>query len=346
MKFSILVPVYNAEKYLEDCLNCVFNQTHKDFEIIFVDDGSTDKSAQMLDDFEREHKDIVRVFHQQNQGQLATRQKAISKAQGDYCIFMDVDDKIAQNALEILDETINAYASPDMIIYSFMYEYSNGNIKRAAKLCEDNIIFDNSNKKDLLQKFFETTLLNNVWTKCVKTEVLKSIDFDFSPYEKLRCAEDRLHSMVMMDNCNTVCYIYEPLYRYKLVDGSVTRSFAVDTISKFNTIIMYEAQLQFIRKWGFDEFYVQKLNAQYVKEALYILDLYYNNVSKKDRDAVLYYDWSSFLNKEIISSIDTNKELNETQKNLWDWIESKNYKALKFHFLKKKIRKALKKIKG
>lgn len=337
MKFSVLIPVYNADKYLDECLGSIFNQTYKNFEIILVDDGSVDNSAVICDRYQKVFPEIVRVIHQENQGQLISRCNAIKAAQSDYCIFMDADDLIVENTFEALLNATEKHNSPDMIVYSFYYEYENGEKKRAVKLCEDNTLFNSSNKSECYEKFFEGTLLNNVWSKCVKTQVLQSIEYDFSKFKRLRCAEDRLHSMLMVDACETIAYIYEPLYRYKLVEGSVTRNFTIDSISKFNTVELYETEKSFVEKWNLQlPVYKEKLDAQYVCGAFYVFDLYYNNVSKKDRKAVLEYDWCSFLNTEILDGISNNSRLNSTHKQLWDWIENKNNKLLKRYFFRKK----------
>ena len=347
MKFSVLIPVYNAEKYLDECLGSIFNQTYKKFEIILVDDGSVDNSAVICDRYQNDYPETVKVIHQKNQGQLVSRCNAIKSAQSDYCIFMDADDLIVENTFEVLFNAIEKYNSPDMIVYSFYYEYENGEKKRALKLCEGNTLFNSGNKSECYKKFFEGTLLNNVWTKCVKTQVLQSIEYDFSKFKRLRCAEDRLHSMLMVDACETIAYIYEPLYRYKLVEGSVTRNFTIDSISKFNTAELYEAEKSFVEKWNLElPLYKEKLDAQYVCGAFYVFDLYYNNVSKKDRKVVLEYDWCGFLNNVILDGISVNSQLNLTQKQLWNWIKNKKYSELKTYFLKKKVRKFLKKLKG
>ena len=105
MKFSILVPVYNVEQYFEQCLQSLLNQTYKDFEVILVDDGSKDSSGEICDRYQAEYPDKIKVIHQKNQGQLASRCNAIKAAVGDYCIFVDSDDMIDVKLLE----TVNAF---------------------------------------------------------------------------------------------------------------------------------------------------------------------------------------------------------------------------------------------
>ena len=91
MLFSVLIPVCNAEKYLAQCMESVLEQTYSDYEIVLIDDGSTDSSGSLCDKYEQEHLN-VRVIHQENQGQLLTRCNAICAAKGEYCVFLDSDD--------------------------------------------------------------------------------------------------------------------------------------------------------------------------------------------------------------------------------------------------------------
>lgn len=89
MKFSILVPVYNVERYLEECLNSLINQTFKDFEIILVDDGSTDRSGQICDQYQKNYSNVnISVLHKKNEGLVSARRAGIKIAQGEYSVFV------------------------------------------------------------------------------------------------------------------------------------------------------------------------------------------------------------------------------------------------------------------
>ena len=95
---SIIVPVYNSEKYLEKCISSILNQTYKNIEIIIVDDGSKDKSVEICDNFSKNNKNI-KVFHKKNEGVSIARNYGISKAKGDYILFIDSDDTIAKEMI-------------------------------------------------------------------------------------------------------------------------------------------------------------------------------------------------------------------------------------------------------
>ena len=92
MKFSILVPVYNVEKYLPECLESIENQTYRDFEVILVDDGSNDRSGEICDQFKERTTTNTTVLHKENQGLISARRIGINNAKGEYCIFCDSDD--------------------------------------------------------------------------------------------------------------------------------------------------------------------------------------------------------------------------------------------------------------
>ena len=101
VKISVIVPVYNAEKYLNRCVNSILQQTFSDFEIILVDDGSEDQSRNICDEYAKKDKRI-KVIHQQNRGQAAARNRGVSCATGEWVVFVDADDMIHQQMLECL----------------------------------------------------------------------------------------------------------------------------------------------------------------------------------------------------------------------------------------------------
>ena len=99
VKISIIIPVYNVEKYLHECLDSIINQTFTDIEIICVDDGSTDKSSEILEEYEQKDKRFT-VISQPNKGVSAARNRGMQQAKGKYIMFVDSDDWLAHNACE------------------------------------------------------------------------------------------------------------------------------------------------------------------------------------------------------------------------------------------------------
>ncbi|MFV0398711.1 MAG: glycosyltransferase family 2 protein, partial [Bacteroidales bacterium] len=120
---SIIIPVYNTFHYLEKCLHSCLQQSYQNIEIIVVNDGSTDKSADLIDSFANTHQNI-RVFHQQNKGVAVARNRGIEAARGEWLFFVDSDDYISNDAIESLlskeeDDT-------DIIVGDFILDYPNG----------------------------------------------------------------------------------------------------------------------------------------------------------------------------------------------------------------------------
>lgn len=106
MKYTFIVPVYNGEKYIDRCLKSLLNQTYKNFEIIIINDGSTDNSESILDDYQKKHSQI-KVIHQKNKGLSASRNLGIKKAIGDYLLFVDVDDYISDQTLAFIETKVS-----------------------------------------------------------------------------------------------------------------------------------------------------------------------------------------------------------------------------------------------
>lgn len=102
---SVIIPVYNAEKYLKQCIESVLNQTYTDFELILVDDGSTDSSALICDEYSRKDNRVL-VIHQKNQGRCVARNVGMECARGEFIQLMDDDDAIHRNMLQVLYDNI------------------------------------------------------------------------------------------------------------------------------------------------------------------------------------------------------------------------------------------------
>ena len=119
---SVIVPVYNIGTYLPRCLASIGAQTYAELEIILVDDGSTDNSVQICDEFVASDK-RARVIHQVNQGDFAARDKGLHEAHGEYVYFIDGDDQIREKAIEIMVRVMEDYKS-NLVICDFKYTNS------------------------------------------------------------------------------------------------------------------------------------------------------------------------------------------------------------------------------
>ena len=333
LKFSVLIPVYNTEKYLEECLQSVLNQTYQDFEIILVNDGSTDNSVAICDKFQSDFPETIKVIHNENQGQLASRCIAVQNAKGQYCVYMDADDLLIDRALEIIFENLKKYSFPDMLVYSFVYDKENEEQIPAKRFFEEGIVPQN----ELYEMLLTGVGLNNVWTKAVKTEIAKCSEYDFSDYYSLRCSEDALHSMAMIDQCQRVAYIYMPLYQYRIWDNATTRRYSMDRIEVFNDSVLFKERLRFARKWGLDSLkWKKRIEANAVNYLLYVFDLFYIHFNRQQRKDLISYPWDSFIPNEIkIDELDSNEYLTKNNFSLLSWILKKNEFQIGIYYKKK-----------
>ena len=168
-KISVIIPVYNTEEYILRCLNSIAAQTFKDYEIIIIDDGSKDKSSDIIKDFIKLHQDIsINYIYQENAGQAAARNNALTHAKGEYICFIDSDDYIETTMLEALYAKAQS-SNADIVICNskMIYEAGNYNVlKHFSNWSEDNV---------------KNYILSNAapWAKIIKTQIIKDHNLYF-----------------------------------------------------------------------------------------------------------------------------------------------------------------------
>ncbi|MBR1424578.1 glycosyltransferase family 2 protein [bacterium] len=217
-KVSVVIPVYNVENYLKECLDSVVNQSMHDIEIICVDDGSTDNSAEILRQYAQNDSRIKLIF-QQNSGVGAARNNAFEVVTGDYIMCLDSDDYLVENACEIAFNAINEN-NADIGIFS-NFNLDNGNLV--------NIYEKWHNKKmEYAKKSGDYSDFQvYVWDKIYRTEFIKNNNLRIP--EGLKTAEDVLFSWMCNFKDPKYCTIPKPLYVYRCGrNGSATSK--VDSI--------------------------------------------------------------------------------------------------------------------
>ena len=219
MLFSILVPIYNMEKYLPECLCSITKQDYSDYEIILVDDGSTDDSGKICDDFSSENGDMCKVVHKPNGGLMSARRKAFELARGEYCICLDADDLLADGALTHLAELIVEF-KPDFILhdlYLFKKKGSYVNINSGKTPLKESYKYTDTH-------ILRDELLNisyNNWSmaaKCIKTSFAQT-KFDFKPYYNISYGEDTIQSAVLYNEAESFVYTSRRIYNYRVKSG-------------------------------------------------------------------------------------------------------------------------------
>lgn len=214
---SVIVPVYNVEEYLPNCLRSIANQSFKDFEVIMVDDGSTDSSGDICDVFCQKDSRF-HVIHQKNTGLCGARNSGIDAAKGDYIFFIDGDDYLHVKALEILyDSIIEGY---DMAIFDFKktYSLSENTYGEIHKYVEKQKI---TNEIFLIESLlfgpdYDRWSYGVVWNKLYKKEIVDGLFFD----SFLVCEDNDYNYKVYLRIHNAI-YIKEELYFYYQREGSI-----------------------------------------------------------------------------------------------------------------------------
>ena len=347
MKFSILVPVYNVEKYLEQCVDSLLNQTYKgDYEIILVDDGSTDSSGMICDEYKKNNPDKIRVIHKENGGHTSARLEAIKNATGDYCLFCDSDDFVENNLLETVNNVMNENPDTDMVMYSFSY-YENGKkTARKVSVSENAEIFEGEKKKKLYELLITSPYINSLCTKVIKAEILHNDPTDYSILEDKDIAEDAYIASYFITTCEKIININKALYNYRTNQKSISRSCNISKLARKNTLFLYNRFTEYLLFWGMDtEEYHQKLNARWLNEVMYTFSTYYENVSSTDRKTVLNYNWSSMLPEDARYNKNNPYE-NKTSRKLYTLILNKNYFQLNLYFAYKRLYKQYRKLKS
>lgn len=223
IRFSILVPVYNVETYLRQCLDSLICQQDPSYEIVLIDDGSTDTSGEICDDYQKRYPNLFRIVHKQNEGLLLARRSAIQIAKGEYFIFVDSDDFVEENMLSCFNQIINE-TSPDMIIYhADRYDGSNYSKFRDTLYAEDRLI-----NEDEKEAYYRATLLhtisNGLWGKVVKRDIV-DIDYNYKPLSHVSVGEDLLQSLPIITKAKRIFFTNNILYHYRTNPLSVSRVF-------------------------------------------------------------------------------------------------------------------------
>lgn len=206
-KISIIIPVYNAEKYLRQCLDSVLAQTYTDFEVLLIDDGSTDASGKICDEYAAKDTRFT-VFHKENGGVSAARNLGIENAKGEWITFVDSDDYIDEGFLKIF---IDRQLQGDFLLMGVIQIIENEKI----------VLFQfNSNYSmsqfEFLNKFTLYQYFAGPWAKLFRADIIKNNHLKFN--EGLSWGEDALFNLQYIKFCNTISIYNEQFYNYRVVN--------------------------------------------------------------------------------------------------------------------------------
>lgn len=245
MKYSIIVPIYKVESYLEECINSVLNQTYSDFELILVDDGSPDNCPKICDNYASFDNRII-VVHKENGGLVSARKAGLEVASGHYIICLDGDDKIDNRCIEVLDKYLNEY-NPDVLCFGHKI-YSKNKVLEDCYVKGHEFGFYNRNKieREILSKLLyeEHNKRNlNIWGKVYKTDLYKQ--YQMKVDSRITMGEDSACVYPLIANAQSMMIISECLYYYRVNPTSMTKTKQVYSWKVFELIYdLYEKEVE------------------------------------------------------------------------------------------------------
>ena len=198
---SIIVPVYNAEKYLHRCIDSILSQTFADFELLLIDDGSKDKSGAICDEYAVKDN-RVRVFHKENGGVSSARNLGLDNACGEWVTFVDSDDEICSLG-RITDES-------DMVIASLDIQRSDGR-KEVISFSHD--VISGDELKYFLEKHIQSHIFSSAYAKYIKRKLIGGLRFDTS----MKMGEDTVFILKCINQVNTMSFDKNYIYKYYLM---------------------------------------------------------------------------------------------------------------------------------
>lgn len=273
-KVSVIVPIYNVEKYIQKCLESLVNQTLKEIQIILVNDGSKDNSGEIARKYEQKYKDKIVYLEKENGGLSDARNYGIPYAQGEYIAFLDSDDYVELDTYERMYELANKDDS-DMVECDFLWEYPNKIKKDIGQVY--------SNKKEMLQKVRVVA-----WNKLIKRSILEKLQIQFP--KGLRY-EDVEFTYKLIPYLEKVSFLKETCIHYIQRDNSIANSQNERTKEIFNVL---DNVIKYYKENNYYDEYEEELEYIYTRYLLCSSLLRMVKIKQKDvRDKLLNLTWNN-----------------------------------------------------
>lgn len=240
--FSVVVPVYNVEKYLDRCVESLVNQSYREIEIILVDDGSTDSSGEMCDDYCKKHKNI-KAIHKKNGGLASARNEGMKYAEGEYIAFVDSDDWVEKNTYEILCEKVKN-ENPDIINFGYQKVLDNKVIQKEYAAFTEDKYDENKIRRIILpdsiarERAFCQVNLPVQLSACMcvyKRKFLINNNIMFES-ERIVLSEDWLFNIRCLCRAKKMVILHDILYNYDTRGDSLSMSYKSDAYERRKTL--------------------------------------------------------------------------------------------------------------
>lgn len=225
MLFSIVINVYNGERYLGDCLSSVARQSYADYELVIVDDGSSDGTGAVADAYAAAHPNVF-VLHGPNQGLLLARRRGLAHCHGEYVVFLDADDELAPSALEKVAAAIST-SSPDVVAFRYSRKENLSSKDDTGSL--DPGLYAGARYNTVKERVCSARF-NNLCTKAFRLACI-DLDADYTGCGKMLMAEDLYQLLPIIDSSSSLVQLNDALYYYRPNEGASTSSYSETYVS-------------------------------------------------------------------------------------------------------------------
>ncbi len=214
-KISIIMPVYNSEKYLDETLRSVLSQRYSDWELLIIDDGSTDRSAEIIDGY-RGKDSRIHYWKIENQGVSHARNIALDHAGGEAVLFLDSDDILKNDALYLMEQRLRQTGA-DLVYCGMWHEYPDRRTESIVPI-EETMVSISDFWTVQFSDLFQKSLYQCIGTKLYRKELLEKLRF----HEEYRYHEDELFVTEVLEQVRIISFIKQPLYGYRHHDDSLS----------------------------------------------------------------------------------------------------------------------------
>lgn len=247
-KISIILPVYNSQNTIARTIDSIIKQTYDNYELIIIDDGSTDNSASICTEYERKYEKI-KYKRIDNKGVSNARNIGIDNAIGNYIMFIDSDDEYREDTLECVYKYIEQ--NNDCIIFGYNRIHVHKN--KTKEMNTDMILLENGKEKNIfIEKMQKEYLFNQIWNKVYKTKILKDNNIKFDT--KIASGEDYRFNLKYIDCINNAIYINKVLYNYYSTDSGLSLKTGPEKL--YVKLENLKQQKLLYNKYGYDIKYI------------------------------------------------------------------------------------------
>lgn len=310
IKISVIIPIYNVEKYLDECIKSILNQTYKNFELILINDGSNDSSKEICEKYKKENNNII-FIDKKNTGASDSRNIGLKIAKGDYIFFLDSDDFLDKETFQLCVKEISLF-NYDLLTFGFIkFDYDNDFQKKYDIKVEKNVYSQNEIRRILIPNMLSQTNkkksfnINFSRMFLIRKDYISSLNWKFLSEREYE-SEDVVSMITLLYYAQNIKIIKKNLYYYRYNPMSITNNYKDNFVIKLNNMLRY--LLSFNKRNNSDYFkYFYYLYFSYIISAIKDISkssLKYKQKIKKISDL--------HSNEEIIDNIKKYNMYNNT----------------------------------